>query len=110
LTKTVVAANLHAPQTASLLFMANTKSAAKRSRQTEKRSLRNRMVLTRLRKMQRTIATATGAKDETSVRELISAVDKAAKRGIVHRNTARRRKARLTKALRASRETAAAAE
>lgn len=96
--------------------MANTKSAAKRSRQTAKRSLRNRSVLTRLRKLHRGVATATGAKDETSVRALISAVDKAAKRGIIHRNAANRRKARLTKALRpaasapATAETAPAAE
>ena len=89
--------------------MANTKSAAKRSRQTAKRTLRNRSVLTRLRKMQRSLASATGAQDEKAVHGLISAVDKAAKRGIVHRNTARRRKARLTKALRASRATPAAA-
>lgn len=82
--------------------MANTKSASKRARQTSTRSLRNRMVLTRLRKMQRSVTSASGAKDETSVRALISAVDKAAKRGIVHRNAARRRKARLLKAHRAS--------
>lgn len=82
--------------------MANTKSAAKRARQTATRSLRNRRVLTRLRKMQRTVATAAGPKDETSVRALISAVDKAAKRGIIHRNTANRRKARLLKAVAAA--------
>jgi ribosomal protein S20 len=33
------------------------------------------------------------------VRALISAIDKAAKRGIIHENAANRRKARLTKAL-----------
>jgi ribosomal protein S20 len=32
-----------------------------------------------------------------TVRGLISAIDKAAKRGIIHRNAARRRKARLQK-------------
>ncbi|CAN5788054.1 30S ribosomal protein S20 [soil metagenome] len=79
--------------------MANTKSAAKRSRQTAKRSLRNRSVITRLRKMQKSVGSATGERDPAKVRELISAVEKAAKRGIVHRNAARRRKARLTKSL-----------
>ena len=78
--------------------MANTKSAAKRSRQTAKRTLRNRSVLTRLRKMQKTIASGTGQTDGKSVQALISAVDKAAKRGIIHRNAANRRKARLNKA------------
>lgn len=89
--------------------MANTKSAAKRSRQTAKRTLRNRRVVTRLRKMQKSMAGAGGEKDEKSVRSLISAVDKAAKRGIIHRNAAKRRKARLIKALRLSEGTPAAA-
>lgn len=79
--------------------MANTKSAGKRARQNTRRTLRNRSVLTRLRRMQRSAAGATS--DEKSLRALISAVDKAAKRGIIHRNAARRRKARLLKARRA---------
>jgi small subunit ribosomal protein S20 len=78
--------------------MANTKSASKRARQTAVRSRRNRSVLTRLRKMHKGVAGAE-QKDATSVRSLISAVDKAAKRGIIHRNAANRRKARLNKAL-----------
>ena len=75
--------------------MANTKSAAKRARQTARRSLRNRSVLTRLRKLHKNVSSGTGAADVSSVRQMISAVDKAAKRGIIHRNAARRRKARL---------------
>jgi len=74
--------------------MANTKSAAKRARQTLKRSLRNRSGLSRLRTLQKT--TVSGEKpDAEKVRALISAIDKAAKRGIIHQNAARRRKARL---------------
>jgi ribosomal protein S20 len=49
--------------------------------------------------MQKKIASAAGAKDEQSVRALISAVDKAAKRGVIHRNAANRRKARLKSTL-----------
>ena len=75
--------------------MANTKSASKRARQTAVRSLRNRSVLTRLRKMHKTVAGAE-QKDAASVRSLVSAVDKAAKRGIIHRNAAGRYKSRLT--------------
>jgi small subunit ribosomal protein S20 len=75
--------------------MANTKSAGKRARQTELRTLRNRSVLTRLRRMTKKTANQ-AASDVTS---LISAIDKAAKRGIIHRNAANRRKARLKKAL-----------
>jgi small subunit ribosomal protein S20 len=78
--------------------MANTKSAAKRSRQTVKRSLRNRSVVTHLRSMQKT-ARSTQTPGSDQVRALISAIDKAAKRGIIHRNAANRRKARLGKAL-----------
>jgi small subunit ribosomal protein S20 len=78
--------------------MANTKSAAKRARQTARRSLRNRSVLTRLRSMQKRTR-ATAQPEAKDVRSQISAIDKAAKRGILHRNTARRRKTRLNKAL-----------
>lgn len=78
--------------------MANTKSAAKRARQTAKRSLRNRSVLTGLRTIQKqTRSAATPSADQ--IRAVISAIDKAAKRGIIHRNAAIRRKARLNKAL-----------
>jgi small subunit ribosomal protein S20 len=83
--------------------MANTKSASKRARQTTIRSLRNRRVLTRLRKMQKSVS-ATGSKPEArDVQAMISAIDKAAKRGIIHKNAAKRRKARLSKSLSASR-------
>jgi small subunit ribosomal protein S20 len=76
--------------------MANTKSAAKRARQNVRRTVRNRSVITRLRGMQK--RTRAAAKPE-EVRSLISAIDKAAKRGIIHRNAAKRRKARLNKLL-----------
>jgi ribosomal protein S20 len=43
---------------------------------------------------------AGGAKPESKdVRAMISAIDKAAKRGIIHKNAAKRRKARLNKSL-----------
>jgi len=78
--------------------MANTTSAVKRARQTLKRSLHNRSVVTGLRSMQkRARSSATPSTDQ--IRAVISAIDKAAKRGIVHRNAANRRKARLNRAL-----------
>ena len=80
--------------------MANTRSASKRSRQTLKRTLRNRSVLTRLRTMQKGVRSAEASGDQ--IRALISAIDKAAKRGIIHENAANRRKARLNKALAAA--------
>jgi small subunit ribosomal protein S20 len=76
--------------------MANTKSAAKRARQNPRRTLRNRGVTTQLRSLTKRHATGGGKADD--MRALISALDKAAKRGIIHRNVAQRRKARLNKA------------
>jgi small subunit ribosomal protein S20 len=81
--------------------MANTRSATKRARQTLKRSLRNRSVLTRLRTMQKH-ARSTQTPSADQIRALISEIDKAAKRGIIHENVAARRKARLNKALAAA--------
>jgi len=82
--------------------MANTKSASKRARQTTKRSLRNRSVLTRLRGMQKGVSAAGSKPEAKDVRAMISAIDKAAKRGIIHKNAAKRRKARLNKSLSAT--------
>lgn len=81
--------------------MANTKSAAKRARQSISRARHNRSVRMRLRTLQKRVraATASGSKD---VYALISALDKAAKRGIIHRNAANRRKARLNRAFASS--------
>jgi small subunit ribosomal protein S20 len=77
--------------------MANTKSASKRAGQTAVRALRNRSVLTGLRKMQKGIW-GTGMKPAAKdVQAMISAIDKAAKRGIIHKNAAKRRKARLNR-------------
>ena len=81
--------------------MAKTRSATKRARQTLKRSLRNRSVVTRLRTMQKQ-ARSTQTSSADQIRALISAIDKAAKRGIIHENAANRRKARLNKALAAA--------
>jgi ribosomal protein S20 len=58
--------------------------------------------------MQKGVSTA-GAKPEAKdVQAMISAIDKAAKRGIIHRNAAKRRKARLIKSMSASPSTASA--
>jgi len=78
--------------------MANTKSAAKRARQSAKRTLRNRSVITGLRTMQKGLHSGQPHRDD-QIRLITSAIDKAAKRRIIHRNAARRRKERLNKAL-----------
>jgi small subunit ribosomal protein S20 len=74
--------------------MANSKSAAKRARQSPRRTLRNRRVVSQLRTLAKQNA-ATGGKDRAA---LVSALDKAAKLGVIHKNVANRRKARLNKA------------
>lgn len=74
--------------------MANTKSAAKRSRQSLARFGQNRGARSRLRSLQKK-ARGTAKPDAEQIRRLISALDKAAKRGIIHRNAADRRKSRL---------------
>jgi small subunit ribosomal protein S20 len=78
--------------------MANTRSAAKRARQARIRAVHNRSVKTRLRRLQTRIRSASGH-NAAEIRAAISAIDKAAKRGIIHRNAAEHRKARLNKAL-----------
>ena len=78
--------------------MANTGSAAKRARQTLSRARRNQSVKTHLRRLQKGIRSAS-VPNPDQIRAVISAIDRAAKRGIIHPNAANRRKARLNKAL-----------
>jgi small subunit ribosomal protein S20 len=82
--------------------MANTRSAAKRARQTEARTLRNRRVITSLKtQLKKTGASlASGAADaKESARQLVSTLDKAVKSGRIHRNKANRHKSKLAKKL-----------
>ncbi len=83
--------------------MANIKSQIKRNRQNEKRRLRNRVVrgLTRSAVRQARAAFDTGNVEETktAVIEAISKLDKAAEKGVIHKNNAARRKSRLMKKL-----------
>ena len=83
--------------------MANTKSAAKRARQTAQRTFRNKSVLTGLKsqqkKLQAAVASGDSAKAQGELSLLASRLDKAAKRGVVHKNLADRRKSRAAKAV-----------
>jgi len=74
--------------------MANTRSAAKRSRQSLARSVQNRGARTQIRSLQKKVR-STNKPDAEQIRRLVSALDKAVKRGLIHRNAADRRKARL---------------
>jgi small subunit ribosomal protein S20 len=83
--------------------MANTQSAAKRARQTEKRTLRNKSILSGLKRRQKRFLNAVTASDkskaESELKSLASELDKAAKRGVVHQNLANRRKSKAAKAV-----------
>lgn len=83
--------------------MANTKSAAKRARQTTRRTLNNRRALTavknQLKSVRETLKGTDKAKAATAAAQLISSIDKAAKNGRIHRNSANRHKSAVNKAL-----------
>jgi small subunit ribosomal protein S20 len=78
--------------------VANTKSAQKAMRQAERRALRNRAARSSVRTYVKnaTEAVASSSTDAAEVvRVAVRALDKAAQKGIVHRNAAARRKSRL---------------
>jgi small subunit ribosomal protein S20 len=75
----------------------NIKAAEKWSRQSEKRTERNRDAKSRLKTMYKKAVTSG---DEGAARTVEAAFDKAATKGIVHPNKAARKKARLAQAMR----------
>jgi small subunit ribosomal protein S20 len=83
--------------------MANTRSAAKRARQTQARTLQNRSVLTGIKSQQKRLNVAVAAGDQKQIAmefaTLSRRLDKAAGRGIVHKNLANRKKSRAAKSL-----------
>lgn len=83
--------------------MANTKSAMKQMRQSERRRLRNRTIRSKVRTAVRTARAAQGQELRAAVLEAIRALDKAVTKGIVHRNTAARKKSALGRRLAAHR-------
>ncbi len=87
--------------------MPNNASAEKRMRQEQKRRAHNRsvktIVKTQIGKARTAItAQAVNAQDaEAAVRAAVSELDRAAKKGVIHKNNAARRKSRLMKQLNA---------
>jgi small subunit ribosomal protein S20 len=83
--------------------MANTRSAAKRARETVNRTLSNKAVLTGIKSQEKKLNAAIAAGEKTKAEaELVvfaSHLDKAAKRGIIHQNLADRRKSRAAHAI-----------
>lgn len=84
--------------------MANTVSALKRMRMTERKTAINRMRTSRLRRQVRAMRRLLDHKDAEGAKKLIpetfSVVDRAAKWGVIKKNTAARYKSRLTLRLR----------
>lgn len=83
--------------------MANIKSAIKRNKQNEKRRIRNRIYRGRARTFVKRAKTdiEEGNLEEarTTTLAAISALDKAAQKGVLHKNNAARRKSRLMRHL-----------
>lgn len=82
--------------------MANLKSAIKRMRQNPKRHARNRYYTARARTMVKKALVEMGSKSDDARQatlDAISALDKAAEKGIIHKNNAARRKGRLMRRL-----------
>jgi small subunit ribosomal protein S20 len=78
--------------------VANIKSQKKRILTNAKREERNKAVKSELKTRVKTAHAATGSPDSAeSVRVAVKRLDMAAAKGIIHKNTAARRKSRLMK-------------
>lgn len=81
--------------------LANHESAEKRARQNEKRRIRNKAVKTRIKKITKDVrqASAETAKEDAKAKmdAAQSLIDKAVKKGVIHKKTAARKISRLSK-------------
>ncbi len=77
------------------------KSAMKRVRQNVKKTLRNKSVKSTLKTMTKKVEAEVKNKSketaEAALRQIIAVLDKAGRKGILHKNTASRKVSRLTK-------------
>ena len=93
--------------------LANIKSQIKRNRQNENRRLRNRNMRGAARtavNQARTAFEANEPETKEAILKAISTLDKAAEKGVIHKNNAARRKGRLMKKLAAFENGTAARE
>ena len=81
--------------------MATHKSAEKRSRQNEKRRMRNTSIKTHVKTRVKAVLESVKDKDiegaKSALASVIPVIDKASAKGVLHNNTASRKIARLTK-------------
>ena len=86
--------------------MANHPSALKRARQNETRKLRNRTVKTRVKNIVKSERDEAATKSPEAAQKDLNAakslIDKAAKKGVIHKKTAARKISRLAKVVKAS--------
>lgn len=84
-------------------IMPNTKSAQKAMRQSRRRNVINQRTKYKFKSAVKTTRTAiaAGSKQEAaeSLKKAMSAIDKAVKKDVMHKNTASRKKSRLAKAI-----------
>ncbi len=85
--------------------MANTASARKRVRQTERRTARNRARVSRMRTFLREVEAAIAGGDKVAANAALQAaqpeLQRAANHGVVHRNLVSRKMSRLTARIKA---------
>jgi small subunit ribosomal protein S20 len=81
--------------------LANHKSAEKRARQNEKRRLRNKAVKSRIKHLTKQVRSSSGQESKEAALAKLNAaksiIDKAAKKGVIHKKTAARKISRLSK-------------
>jgi small subunit ribosomal protein S20 len=86
--------------------MANIKSQIKRNQQNEMRRARNKSVRSRLKTLRKHFSelqeSGDAAEAERAYRDAAREFDKAAAKGVIHKNKAANQKARLAKRLRSS--------
>jgi len=78
--------------------VANIRSQIKRNRQNERRRMRNKSVRSEIRTRTKTALSAVGGGSDDAgelVRQAVRRIDKAAAQGVIHKNQAANRKARL---------------
>lgn len=79
--------------------MANIKSAKKRIRVIEAKTLQNKMTKSALRTAVKKVELTEGEEKSAAVKDAIKKVDQAASKGIIHKNKAARKKSQLAKKL-----------
>jgi small subunit ribosomal protein S20 len=85
--------------------MANIKSAKKRIEVIETKTLRNKMIKSKVKTLVKKVDAAVAANDKAAataaLTDAVAEIDKATSKGIFHKNTAARKVSRLTKAVNA---------